>query len=109
MLPASWARQSKMRCAPSLARIQLDQSVSVSIVGELNSIANSNLVKDSVELDFHRSLGDREPFGNLCVVQPFGYISNDRRFAGGERICRGVARTIHIFGMRGRRRRNEST
>src|SRR6266436_5931324 len=104
MLPASWARQSKMRCAPSLARIQLDQSVSVSIVGELNSIANSNLVKDSVELDFHRSLGDREPLGDLRIVQPLRDISNDRRFARGEGICRVVARTFREFSLGGRRR-----
>ena len=42
----------------SLSRIYLDQSVAKRIVGKFNAIANTKLVKNFVELDFHGSLSD---------------------------------------------------
>ena len=77
---------NKARCRTLLlVRMHLNQSVAESVVGEFNPIAHAYFVKNFVELNLHRALGDREPLGNLRVVQPFRNIANDGRFAGGER------------------------
>ena len=42
----------------SLSRIYFDQSAAKRIVGKFDAIANTKLVKNFVELDFHSSLSD---------------------------------------------------
>ena len=52
--------RAKSGLSVSMPRVHLYQSVPKCIVREFNSIANTKLVKDSIELDFHSSLGNAQ-------------------------------------------------
>ena len=70
-------RRASSSARLSISRVHFYQSVAKRIVREFNSIANTKLVKDSVELYFHGSLGDRHQAGDLGIVQPGGDVSHD--------------------------------